>query len=181
MLPVNIGVPNEPVLAEVLAEHLSSSGRSNTDPTVIKLDRNYQYSVWISYVEVYNEKVYDLLASVSENEEGSGYQQGQESHPLLFARKALTVKPSPCADAVDESGISTGRYISGMKQFRVTDAAQAKALISLGQLHRRVFGTLANSQSSRSHGMVIIKILKGHRGEKDVSQLFLIIFAPYML
>ncbi|KAL4069405.1 kinesin-domain-containing protein [Scleroderma citrinum] len=167
--PTGIVVPNKAALAEVLAEHLTTSSHStsNTDPTVIKVDRNYEYSVWISYVEVYNEKVYDLLASVTEKEADSGYYQGQGTHPLLVTRKALMVKPSPSMDAADESGGSSGRYISGLKQFRVTDAAQAKELLRLGQLHRRVFGTLANSQSSRSHSMVTIRLLKGHRGEKD--------------
>ncbi|KIM66993.1 hypothetical protein SCLCIDRAFT_1210448 [Scleroderma citrinum Foug A] len=167
--PAGMGVPNKAALAEVLAEHLTTPGHStgSTDPTVIKIDRNYEYSVWISYAEVYNEKVYDLLASVTEKEADSGFYQGQGTHPLVVTRKALMVKPSPSTDATDESGASTGRYISGMKQFRVTDAAQAKELLKLGQLHRRVFGTLANSQSSRSHSMVTIKLLKGHRSERD--------------
>lgn len=167
---MGMGVPNKTALAEVLAEHLATPGHStgSTDPTVIKIDRNYEYSVWISYAEVYNEKVYDLLASVTEKETNSGFYQGQGVHPLVVTRKALMVKPSPSTDAADESGASTGRYISGLKQFRVTDAAQAKELLKLGQLHRRVFGTLANSQSSRSHSMVTIKLLKGHRGERDV-------------
>lgn len=37
----------------------------------------------------------------------------------------------------------------------------------MGQLHRRVFGTLANRESSRSHGIVILKVVRGHRGERD--------------
>ncbi|KAI6045091.1 kinesin-domain-containing protein [Pisolithus marmoratus] len=165
--PTKFDVPNEPALAQVLEEHLATSDKpnDNTDPTVIRVDRNYEYSIWISYVEVYNEKVYDLLASVDENEEGTGYHQEQGLHSLLLKRKALMVKPSPAMDTIDSG--STGRYISGLKQFRVTDAAQAKALIKLGQLHRRVFGTLANSQSSRSHSIVTIRVLKGHRAERD--------------
>jgi hypothetical protein len=31
-----------------------------------------------------------------------------------------------------------------------------------------VFGTLANRESSRSHGVVILKIVRGHKGERDV-------------
>ncbi|KIK26563.1 hypothetical protein PISMIDRAFT_8906 [Pisolithus microcarpus 441] len=164
--PTEFDVPNEPALAQVLEEHLTTTDKPAdiTDPTVITVDRNYEYSVWISYVEVYNEKVYDLLASVDENEEGTGYHQEQAVHPLLLKRRALIVKPSPATDTIDNG--NTGRYISGLKQFRITDATQAKALIKLGQLHRRVFGTLANSQSSRSHSIVTIRVLKGHRAER---------------
>ncbi|KAG9314627.1 hypothetical protein JVU11DRAFT_5432 [Chiua virens] len=175
---IDIGVSSEPALAEVLAEHMASSDTSSlpADSTVIKLDRNYEYSVWISYVEVYNEKVYDLLASVSDNHENetSGAPRsaptlaGQGTNGVLVTRKALAVKPSPAHDAIDDGAAGNlGRYISGLKQLRVTSAMQAKALVKLGQLHRRVFGTLANSQSSRSHSLITIKVLRNHRGDRD--------------
>ncbi|KAG1757256.1 kinesin-domain-containing protein [Suillus lakei] len=171
--PTDIDVPtDEPRLAEVLAEHLSNTDDIDIDPTIVKLDRNYEYSIWISYAEVYNEKVYDLLAEVTEDTSRSQIPRSntnvQVAHPLLLTRKALAVKPSPACDALDESGSgSAGKYIAGLRYFRVTSAAQAKALVKLGQLHRRVFGTLANSQSSRSHGMVTVKVLRGHRGDRD--------------
>ena len=177
--PIDINVPSEPALAEVLAEHMASSDNSDlhADPTVIKLDRNYEYSVWISYVEVYNEKVYDLLASVNDDRDNevAGVPHsiqnvpGQSANPVIVSRKALAVKPCPAHDAMDDSGAgNAGKYISGLKQFRVASATQAKSLVKLGQLHRRVFGTLANSQSSRSHSMITIKILRNHRGDRDV-------------
>jgi hypothetical protein len=120
--------------------------------------------------------VYDLLAEVTEDTSRSQIPRpntsAQLAHPLLLTRKALAVKPSPASDALDESGPgSAGKYVAGLRYFRVTGAAQAKALVKLGQLHRRVFGTLANSQSSRSHGMVTIKILRGHRGDRNVSMV----------
>jgi hypothetical protein len=133
---------------------------ADTDHTVLKVDRNYEYSVWISYAEVYNEKAYDLLETVNST-------SADGSQPLLLTRKALAVKPSPPSDS--ENG--EGRYIAGLRHVRVTSAAQAKAVVSLGQAHRRVFGTLANSASSRSHGLVTIKLMRGHRGERDVSIL----------
>lgn len=154
----------------------SDDSDPHADPTVIKLDRNYEYSVWISYVEVYNEKVYDLLASVNDDQDneagvprGVPNVPGQGANPVIVTRKALAVKPCPAHDAMDDSGAgSAGRYVSGLKQFRVVSATQAKSLVKLGQLHRRVFGTLANSQSSRSHSMITIKILRNHRGDRDV-------------
>ena len=178
---INIDVPTEPALAEVLAEHMTSSDDSglHADSTIVKLDRNYEYSVWISYVEVYNEKVYDLLSSVNDGQEndvagvprGIPNLAGQGVNGVLVTRKALAVKPSPAQDAMDDNG-NGGKYISGLKQLCVTSATQAKALVKLGQLHRRVFGTLANSQSSRSHSMITIKVLRNHRGERDVGSRF---------
>jgi kinesin family protein 20 len=176
-LPSSLALPNianEPALAQVLADHLESTPSDlDIDPTILKLDRNYEYTVWLSYAEVYNEKIYDLLATVKERSDTlmSGIPRAtatSASHPFLLKRKALPIRPSPPSDYPDPD-CSTGKYIAGLRQFRVTSAEQAKALMKLGQLNRRVFGTLANSQSSRSHGLVTIRVLRGHRGEKDVS------------
>lgn len=157
----------EPGLAEVLGQLDSSSEvDSDTDLTTIKVDRNYEYTVWLSYVEVYNEKIYDLLDSVKDESSGRQPAAKATTDPkLLLMRKALPLRPSPASDSYDAE--VNGKYIAGLRQFRVTSAAQAKSIVRLGQLHRRVFGTLANHQSSRSHGMVIVKIVRGHRGEKD--------------
>jgi Kinesin-like protein len=157
----------------VLQQHLdhhSPVSEIDTDPTILKLDRNYEYTIWLSYAEVYNEKVYDLLASVKDdsnsNTNGNTNPRTAGENPLLLSRKALTLKPAPVSDSTDSP--IPGKYISGLRQFRVPSAAQAKALVKLGQLHRRVFGTLANRESSRSHGMVILKVVRGHKGEPDV-------------
>jgi Kinesin motor domain len=189
---------SEPALAQVLAEHLSTTSPADTDidPTVIKLDRNHEYSIWLSYAEVYNERPYDLLESVNniEHEEemkqpttksglprpapyNSHPNSQTHPHPLLLTRKALPVKPSPASDT--DTPTSSGKYIAGLRQFRVRSAAQAKRLLKLGQLHRRVFGTLANSQSSRSHGIVTIKVVRGHRGERNVCAFYLIVWTVY--
>jgi hypothetical protein len=143
---------------------------------VLKIDRNYEYSVWLSYTEIYNEKIYDLLATVKDPESAVPVShiprlvgKGTDAAPFLLTRKALALRASPPSDAPDPDSPGMGKYVAGLRQFRITSAEQAKALIKLGQLNRRVFGTVANSQSSRSHGLVTLRILRGNRGEKDVS------------
>jgi len=154
----------------MFGQDIDTSLDLDIDPTIIPTDRNYEYSIWLSYAEVYNEKVYDLLESVKEgNTNSTGDPVAVVRKSLVLRRKALALKPSPPSDAIDSG--ATGKYISGLKQFRVQNAAQAKALVKLGQLHRRVFGTLANRESSRSHGMVIIKVMRGHKGDRDVKKL----------
>jgi kinesin family protein 20 len=165
----NFTLPTQqPVLGDVLAEHFGRSVASDVDhdPTTLKVDRNYEYSIWLSYAEVYNEKIYDLLTNVGDAGAGSSRTQ-----PIVLTRKALSMKPAPPSDNLDVDG-PTGKYISGLTHVRVDSAKDAKKLIKMGQLHRRVFGTLANSQSSRSHGIVTIKLLRKHRGEKDVGRIF---------
>ncbi|KAI0803102.1 P-loop containing nucleoside triphosphate hydrolase protein [Irpex lacteus] len=173
---------HEPALADVLLDlpptHLDPA---DTDPTTFKLDRNHEYTIWLSYAEVYNEKVYDLLASVDSGDGTSTDRptstflnpSSQPKQPLLLTRKALPVKPSPPSDLLssfsddDLSGISGGKYVAGQRQIRVTSAAQAKALLRVGQMHRQVFGTLANARSSRSHAVVTVKVLRVHKGERN--------------
>ncbi len=156
---------HQPVLGDILADHFESTTTSEADhdSTTLKVDRNYEYSTWLSYAEVYNERIYDLLTNV----EGAGAGSSR-TQPILLTRKALSMKPAPPSDNLDADG-PAGKYISGLTHVRVDNAKEAKRLVKLGQLHRRVFGTLANSQSSRSHGIVTIKLLRKHRGEKDVS------------
>jgi kinesin family member 20 len=166
----------EPALASVLDELESEPTADDIDPTVIKLDRNHEYSLWISYAEVYNEKVYDLLAPSGSENTGTtkiprtaagGGPHSNSSHPLLLSRKALSIRPSPPSDAWDPDSPG-GKYVAGLRHMRATSAAHAKGILKFGQLHRRVFGTLANSQSSRSHGVVTLKLLRQHRGERNV-------------
>ena len=133
------------------------------DSTVLRVDKNYTHSVWLSYAEVYNEKVYDLLADTS-SLKAAGTKTGPST--LLLSRKALAVKPSPPSDW--DAAQNTGKYVAGLRQIRVHSAAQAKEILKLGQLHRKVFGTLANSQSSRSHALVTVKLLRCHRGDYHV-------------
>ncbi|TFK41288.1 P-loop containing nucleoside triphosphate hydrolase protein [Crucibulum laeve] len=162
-------IPAEPALVEVLGQQIDTSAEPefDIDPTTLKVDRNYEYTIWLSYAEVYNEKVYDLLASVKDgsNINANGTVPGAANKSLLLTRQALPLRPSPASDNMDSD--ANGKYIAGLRQFRVHSTSQAKALVKLGQLHRRVFGTLANRESSRSHGMVIIKVVRGHRGERD--------------
>ncbi|KAI8995443.1 P-loop containing nucleoside triphosphate hydrolase protein [Trametes punicea] len=192
--PTTIRLPSKgpsPALADVLEDDLPVVDDTDTDPTVLRLDRNYEYTIWLSYAEVYNEKVYDLFGSLESGSTLHGNPQGtpvrsnsgiprptssflnlpvpknNKSHPLLLSRKALPVKPCPPSDGdSDADTTSTGKYVAGLRQVRVRSAAEAKELLRLGQLHRRVFGTLANSQSSRSHALVTIKVLRVHRGER---------------
>lgn len=160
----------EPAIAEVLGSFDTITDHEfDIDPTTVKVDRNYEYTIWISYAEVYNEKVYDLLASVKDESHiraDATMPRSADAKSLLLTRKALPLRPSPPSDTMDAQ--SSGKYIAGLRQFRVHSSSQAKALVRLGQLHRHVFGTLANRESSRSHSMVIIKVVRGHRGEKNV-------------
>ncbi|THH12142.1 hypothetical protein EW145_g161 [Phellinidium pouzarii] len=181
---------DEKTIADVLGELT----QQDVDPTTVKVDKNYEYSIWISYAEVYNEKVYDLLssdategdgASVCATPQGSGgvphsgtvkklpratsttwsnvasLATSSSADVLLVKRKALALKSDT------ESG---GKYVSGLKCVRVSSTEEAKRVFRTGNINRRVFGTLANAVSSRSHGIFTLRAVRVHRGDcSDVS------------
>ncbi|KAK7694278.1 hypothetical protein QCA50_001459 [Cerrena zonata] len=111
------------------------------DPTTLTLDRNYEYTIWLSYAEVYNEKAYDLFSSVDEDAQParSGLPRptstflntplpSSQAHPLILTRKALPVKPCPPSDNGDSSSdmSTSGRYIAGLRQIRVHSSQKLK-------------------------------------------------------
>lgn len=145
--------------------------------TVYKVDRNYEYAVWISYAEVYNEKIYDLLGdssparattsasssvfSFATTSNLTALASTDANHPMLLKRRALALKNDPD---------SQGKYISGLREVRVRTREEARAIVKLGQLNRRVFGTLANAASSRSHSVFTIRLIRVHGGSPTADE-----------
>ncbi|GAA5874057.1 hypothetical protein JCM16303_002675 [Sporobolomyces ruberrimus] len=150
----------------------------NNLPDVVEVDDNYEYSIWVSYSEIYNEKIYDLLespvpapapstSSISSTAGGgmfSGFSQGAKN---LFKfptvkRSALSLKAEKAAAGTGSNGGAgigqTFKVVAGMKEVRVHSAEEAQAVLSRGQSNRRVFSTLANRVSSRSHSIFSIKV-----------------------
>lgn len=129
--------------------------------------------VWASYVEVYNEKLYDLLdvgggapssgggMTRSDSVRGSNWSiAGLASSNDLAG--ALTLNRRPLHLKTDPEG--SGKYVAGLQEVRVKDAADARELLRRGQENRIVFSTMANRSSSRSHGVFTIKVVREHAG-----------------
>ncbi|QRW05771.1 kinesin motor domain protein [Ceratobasidium sp. AG-Ba] len=83
-------------------ESLLGADPPDKDDTVIKVDRNYEYSVFVSYAEIYNEKIFDLLATSSlspEDAATSAVSRSNSSQSLVRAAQSTTggsqAKPLP--------------------------------------------------------------------------------------
>ena len=85
------------------------------------------YNVEVSYTEIYNEKVYDLL------------------HPS-GTRESLRVR--------EHSALGT--YVDGLSQIPVQSCAQIQKLMIEGNKTRTIAATNMNSESSRSHAVFSI-------------------------
>lgn len=173
--PFTIPGLSKRMLNETLARTLKGPRVYEVDETKVPVDRNLRYSVWVSYVEVYNEKLFDLLdvppppgtggLQRSESVRGSSWSiaalanAGSDGHNgssnITLNRRPLSLKND------SEAG---GKYVAGLKEVKVSSAKEARDLLIRGQENRAVFGTMANRASSRSHGVFTIKIIREHGG-----------------
>ncbi|KAG8936615.1 kinesin motor protein cin8 [Tulasnella sp. 418] len=106
------------------------------------------YSVKISYIELYNEELRDLLAPDLPAPNGStqpmGMGQGQKDNGLKI---------------FDEAGAGKrGVMIQGLEDTPVKDAKDAINLLRKGSLKRQVAATKFNDHSSRSHSVFTITV-----------------------
>ncbi|KAG7199997.1 hypothetical protein KM043_014421 [Ampulex compressa] len=91
------------------------------------------YSIWVSFAEIYNETIYDLLSNESQK------------------------KRIPLKLATDNYGTP---FIKGLKTICVNSASEAYQVLMAGQYNLKVAATALNAKSSRSHCIFIIKLLK---------------------
>lgn len=91
------------------------------------------YSVWVSFAEIYNEIVYDLLSNECQK------------------------KRTPLKLATDSHGRT---FIKGLKTVCVNSGSEAYQVLMAGQYNLKVAATALNARSSRSHCIFTIKLLK---------------------
>ncbi|SJX65335.1 related to Kinesin-like protein KIF23 [Sporisorium reilianum f. sp. reilianum] len=149
------------------------------DTTKVSVDRNLRYSVFVSYVEIYNEKLFDLLdvspgstLGRSESVRGSNWSLANMANaaptsiPSSASSITLNRKPLNLKNDHENGG---GKYVAGLREVKVNSAQEARDLLHRGQENRAVFGTMANRASSRSHGIFTIKVIRHHGGLTDLS------------
>jgi hypothetical protein len=179
---------------------------------VVPIDPLWTYRVFISYAEIYNNQIYDLLntapptsesqvkastsksslistsPSVASNARGSflptsilslnpfswignsngaatriansGRQNPTRDSITTVSRQALALRSDP---------LRGGRYVANLSEAPVSSAEEARKVVAMGQVNRRVFGTVANKESSRSHAVFTIRVERLKRDLKNVS------------
>ncbi|NXG09428.1 KI20A protein, partial [Sakesphorus luctuosus] len=100
------------------------------------MHRRTQASVWISFCEIYNEYVYDLLNVLSASK--------------TQRRRVLRI----CEDQEGNS------YIKDLKWINVQSTEEACKLLKIGNKNRSFACTRMNEQSSRSHSIFSIRLLR---------------------
>ncbi|GLV44652.1 Kinesin-like protein at 98A [Carabus blaptoides fortunei] len=122
-----MGLQNEPGLTPRLCENIFKYFQSSVTEDEMK---NMYTSV--SYLEIYNERVQDLLTS------------GNNA-------RSLKVREHP----------KRGPYVQGLSEHRVQNSAELLTWLSTGNGNRRVAATLNNRRSSRSHSVFTVSSGQG--------------------
>ena len=131
---------------------------------LITMNANHHLKFELSFLEIYNEKVTDLLATpVPSNEQptttttksSSFSKQARThilnkfvSHPTTNSTRTLEIREHPIL----------GPYVPDLKYIEVKTKEDFQNVLNLGNQQRSVASTNANQRSSRSHAIFTIKI-----------------------
>ncbi|KIJ69381.1 hypothetical protein HYDPIDRAFT_145382 [Hydnomerulius pinastri MD-312] len=105
------------------------------------------YSVKISFVELYNEELRDLLANELSAPAGS-------TQPMGKGGPSDNQGGLKIFDDASKKGV----FIQGLEEMPVKDAADALALLTKGSHRRQIAATKFNDHSSRSHSVFSITV-----------------------
>ncbi|XP_026809315.1 kinesin-like protein KIF23 [Rhopalosiphum maidis] len=111
---------------------------------IMDIEQDVAYSVFISYVEIYHNYVYDLLEDVSDGE---------------IRRNSKIIRE-------DSNG---NMYVHGVNEQEVFNADEAFEWLRKGQLRKRTAPTFLNMDSSRSHTVFTIRVVQAPLDTDGVS------------
>ncbi|XP_053283808.1 kinesin-like protein KIF23 isoform X2 [Pleuronectes platessa] len=126
----------------------TTSSRQKLDPEIADMiqpeeayktdgvDEDSSYSVFVSYVEIYNNYIYDLLEETQED----------------------VIKPKPPQSKILREDQNHNMYVAGCMEVEVKSAEETFQVFWRGQKKRKVANTRLNRESSRSHSVFIIKL-----------------------
>ncbi|XP_068187431.1 kinesin-like protein KIF20A [Antennarius striatus] len=100
-----------------------------------QLEEGVQFSVWVSFYEIYNEFLYDLL----------------DASPSVNPRKRITLRLSD-----DKQG---NPYVKDLAWIQVRSAEEAWRIVRAGRRNQSFASTHLNQNSSRSHSIFSIRVL----------------------
>ncbi|XP_060889496.1 kinesin-like protein KIF23 isoform X5 [Labrus mixtus] len=142
-----------------IADMISSEEACKSD----NVDEDCCYSVFVSYVEVYNNYIYDLL----------------EDAPFD------PIRPKPPQSKLLREDQNHNMYVAGCTEVEVKSTEEAFEVFWKGQKKRRIANTQLNRESSRSHSVFMVKLAQApldadgdhilqDKNQVNVSQLCLV-------
>ncbi|XP_067223461.1 kinesin-like protein KIF20B [Chanodichthys erythropterus] len=111
------------------------SSAVNERSLAMDMDMHTKFSIWVSFCEIYNENIHDLL----------------EQHTSNTSRRTNL---RLCQDVKGNS------FIKDLKWVQVSSADEALKVMKLGKRNQSISSTKLNLLSSRSHSIFSVRILK---------------------
>lgn len=120
--------------------HSGEADMSNriSDDHKFPVDEDMQYSVFVSYVEIYNNYTYDLLDTPKMD--------------IVTGKQKLVSK-------ILREDSYRNMYVHGVTEVEVKSSEDALEAFNRGQKQRSISATLLNTQSSRSHSIFNIRVV----------------------
>ncbi|KAL1257805.1 hypothetical protein QQF64_011049 [Cirrhinus molitorella] len=112
-----------------------ASSAVNERSLAVDMDTHTKFSIWVSFCEIYNENIHDLLEQHSNN---------------ASRRTNLRL----CQDVKGNS------FIKDLRWVQVSSADEALKVMKLGKRNQSISSTKLNLLSSRSHSIFSVRILK---------------------
>ncbi|XP_058150397.1 kinesin-like protein KIF23 isoform X2 [Dasypus novemcinctus] len=103
-----------------------------------EVDEDSVYGVFVSYIEIYNNYIYDLLEEVPFD----------------------PIKPKPPQSKLLREDKNHNMYVAGCTEVEVKSTEEAFEVFWRGQKKRRIANTHLNRESSRSHSVFNIKLVQ---------------------
>jgi len=117
------------------------------DNVELPIDQSSEYAIIVSMYEVYNDRIFDLLAgSVATAKAGT------------YKRRALLFKSTEMS--LDR------KVVAGLRKIVCCNLEEALMVLETGLAERKVAGTGINAVSSRSHGFFCMEVKKRDRMSK---------------
>ena len=113
-------------------------------------DNNNNLLIKCSYIQVYNEKIYDLLEEIDQNEQKKNFELITYKN-----RNEKLINQTPLKLKYDKI---KGILIEGVKEIETPTFFDIFDVLSLGETNRKIRQTNKNDMSSRSHTIFIINI-----------------------
>ncbi|KAM6964716.1 uncharacterized protein kif20bb [Tautogolabrus adspersus] len=118
-----------------LSTDSSVNSASDSDSFCLDVSSNVRYSVWVSFCEIYNDNIHDLLEQIP-----GGHQR----------RTVLRLSQ-------DVKGNS---FIKDLRWVQVNSSEEAYRVMKIGKKNQSFSSTRLNQLSSRSHSIFSVRILK---------------------
>ncbi|XP_029620351.1 kinesin-like protein KIF20B [Salmo trutta] len=111
------------------------SDQGEEDSFCLDVDSHTKYSVWVSFCEIYNENIYDLLEPIPNG-----------SHRRTVLRLSQDIKGNT--------------FVKDLKWVQVNNSEEAYKVLKIGKKNQSFSCTKLNNVSSRSHSIFSIRILR---------------------